>query len=107
MPVQYVELHGFHSIEVALDDLDRHKVARDIDEQAAPGKTGLVVDGKRGQCKSLGANVYQLQQRLQPMQHPQRIRGIQSHASGRDLQAIRFLFSQRLDLRSGSATMNN
>src|SRR5436309_682980 len=59
MPVQNVELHGFHSIEIALDDLDRHKVARDINEQAAPGKTGLVVDGKRGQCKYGGQQRYE------------------------------------------------
>src|SRR5262252_4632395 len=44
MPVQDVELDRFHAIKIAFDDLNRHEVAGDVHEQAAPWKTRTVFD---------------------------------------------------------------
>ena len=40
VPVEDVELHGGHGVEVALDDVDRLEVAADVDHQAAPAEAG-------------------------------------------------------------------
>src|SRR4029077_13262226 len=38
MPVKYVELYCGHAVQVPLKDVERDKVAADVNHQSAPGK---------------------------------------------------------------------
>ena len=48
MPVEDVQLHGGHAIEIALDHFDRLEVPSAIDHQAAPAKARRVLNLRRG-----------------------------------------------------------
>ena len=53
MPVKYVQLHRGHAVEIALEHIERDKVAADVDHQSAPGKARAVVDRNRRHGKAL------------------------------------------------------
>src|SRR5260370_26978412 len=57
MPVQDVHLYRGHAIDVALENVERGKVAADVNEQSAPGKAWLVFDGDGGHGKAGGARL--------------------------------------------------
>ena len=44
VPVENVHLHGFHTIQVALEDFDGNEMAARVNQQAAPGETRLILD---------------------------------------------------------------
>src|SRR5579863_8573219 len=48
VPMEDVEFHGGHAVEVAADDGGGHEVAGNVDEKAPPGEAGMVVDGDAG-----------------------------------------------------------
>ena len=75
MPVENIQLDRLHAIQIALNHRDRYKVATDIDHQAPPRKSGLVVDADSGNGEALRSGSYQLQESLQAVQYPQRVRG--------------------------------
>ncbi len=39
MPVEYVQLHRRHAIQISLQDVERDKVAADINHQSTPGES--------------------------------------------------------------------
>ena len=80
MPVEDIELHRFHAVQVALDHVDRLEVAAGINHQAAPREARLVVDGDRRRGETLRGDVHQLQKCLQAVQHAERIGGRQLDA---------------------------
>src|SRR5690348_1162974 len=65
VPVQNVHLHGSHPVEVALENVERDEVAADVNQQAAPGKTGLVFNSDGGSGESGGRYGDQLKKGLQ------------------------------------------
>src|SRR6185437_9406754 len=107
MPMQHVELNDFHTVQLALNYFDGHEVAGNVDQQPTPGKTRTVLNGHYWSSKSFGANLYQLQERLQSMQHAQRGWSIQTDFSGSHFQPVRFVLSQPLGLLSISAPMDD
>src|ERR1041385_1108819 len=88
VPVQYVELHRLHAIQLALDYLHGHKVAGNIDQQSVPGEARAVFNQHRWSGKTFRADFDQLQKGLQPMQDAQRRRSIQMDFIGRYLQPV-------------------
>src|SRR5580692_10834948 len=72
MPVKYIQLHGGHAIQVALQDVERNEVAADVDHQSAPGKARFVVNRNCRRGEAFGSSLYQLQKRLQPAHDSER-----------------------------------
>ena len=58
MPVENIQLDRLHAIKIALNHRDRYKVATDIDHQAPPRKSGLVVDADSGNGEALRSGSY-------------------------------------------------
>ena len=52
MQMEKIELYRLHTVEVAPQNVERHKMAATIDHQAAPGKAGRVPNGSSGYSKS-------------------------------------------------------
>ena len=73
VPVHDVHLHRRHSIQVALEHVQRNEVTADVDEQAAPGESRLILDRDRRYGKSLPGGFHQLQECLKAVQNAQRI----------------------------------
>ena len=72
VPVQDVQLHRRHAVEVALQDLHGHEVPGGIDEQAAPREAGPVLDADAADEVALGPALHELQEGLQPAQRARR-----------------------------------
>src|SRR5215470_12138934 len=68
MEVQHIHLHCGHTVEIALEHVERNKVAADIDQQSPPGKPRLIPDRDHRHSKSTGSGLNQLQERLQSIQ---------------------------------------
>ena len=68
-----VHLHRFHTVEVALDDIERDEVAADVNHQTAPDETRGVMDANDRNGKTQGRGFDQLQEGLQSMQRSQRV----------------------------------
>src|SRR5260370_40883172 len=43
VPVQNIHLHRRHSVQVALEDVERNEMAADVNEQTAPRQAGLAL----------------------------------------------------------------
>src|SRR5215472_1392170 len=69
VPVQHVHLHGLHAVKSALEYVNRDEVAADIDQQATPRKTRLILDRDGGCGKSARSDRDQLQKSLQTVKH--------------------------------------
>jgi hypothetical protein len=101
MPVKHVELHGGHSVQIALDHLDRHPVARNVQHEAAPGETGTVFDMNGGYVEALRAGPDQLREGLETVERAGNRGGLEARAIGGDVQSIRLVFAQRRVFGSG------
>jgi hypothetical protein len=96
MPVQNVHLHGGHTVEVALEHVQRNEVPAHIDEHAPPGKPRLIFygDGRHGEAG--GRDLDKLKKGLQAVQHAQRRwRGELSRGIGNG-QLVRFILPEFL-----------
>ncbi len=96
VPVQDVELQRRHAVEVSFEDLRRNPMTRHVDQQPAPGEARAIVDPDGGDAKLGLAGFHQLQERLEPAQHPVRRRGAQARRFRRHLQLVRLVFDGRL-----------
>src|SRR6266567_797588 len=96
MPVQDVHFDGGHAVEIALEHIDGNEVAADIDEQAAPGKAGLIFDGDSGSSKSGWRDLYELKKCLQSAQDAKRRRRGELSAGIGDGQFVGFVFTELL-----------
>src|SRR6267378_6790597 len=72
VPVQNIHLHRCHSIEVALEHVQRNEVAADINKQTPPGEPGLILNRHDGHSKSVWGGFHKLQEGLKAMQNTQR-----------------------------------
>ena len=77
MQVQDVQLHDRHGVEIALDDLDRLPVARDIDHEPPPGNRGWSLMAAAGRYQPRRILLQELQEGFQPMHDAQGVRGPQ------------------------------
>ena len=77
-----------------------------INQQAAPGKTGLVLDGRDRHRKSGRSWFHQLQEGLQAVQNAQRSRGVQGRARCRDFERVGFVLAKFLNLTAGVFAAN-
>ena len=80
MPVKDVQLHCRHAVEVALENVERDKVAAHVDHQSAPGKARAVFDGNCGHGEALARGLHQLQKSLQSAHDAERSRRAQPGA---------------------------
>ena len=74
MPVEDVQLHGGHAVEVAPQNIEWDKVAAHVDHQPAPGETRLILNGRGRYGKAIGAGRDHLQYGLQSVENTERIR---------------------------------
>ncbi len=96
MPVKHVELHRGHAVQVALQNVERNKVAAHVDHQSAPGKARAVLDRNRRHGKTRARGLHQLQESLQPTHDAERGRRVQPGAGAADVQLVGFVFTQFL-----------
>ena len=90
MQVKHVQLDPFHGVDLTLQRLQRHEVARRVDHQAAPRETWRILDLDIGQDRPLAATFHQLTQGGQAPQHPVGTVGGQAHALRINGQTIGF-----------------
>ena len=102
--VQDVQLDGFHAVQRAFDDVDRHPMTARIEQQAAPRKTRCVFDVNGGSGESLGTRSNQLQQSLQSVDDSQRSRGGELCARLGHVEYIRLVLSELLNFVAGMLT---
>ena len=96
MPVQHVHFYRSHAVNVALKHVERDEVAADVDQQAAPGKARLVLDGDRGGRESSGSDLHELKKRLQPAHGAQRGRRRELRSGIGNGQFVRFILPKFL-----------
>ena len=60
VPVEDVEVNGFHSVNGAAKRINRHEVAADVDHEAAPGESGFVLDPDGGSGEACRSGLYQM-----------------------------------------------
>ncbi len=58
VPVEDVQLHRFHTIDIPANDVEGNEMARGIDHQPSPWETRLVLNRNDGRCKSIGGNIH-------------------------------------------------
>src|SRR5689334_14365020 len=95
-PVKDIQLHRLHAIQIALYVGNRYETMPGIDQQSAPGKAWLVVNQNDRNAEASRRDPYQLQKRIEPSKHAQRIRRCQLHGCRRDRQMIRLILTQLL-----------
>ena len=96
MPVQHIQLHSLHAIDVLPDNGRRHKMPSGIDHQTAPWEPRSVIDHHRSNRKTLRSVLHQLKKCLQSMEHPERIRRAQRHLLGRYFKPVRLILAHLL-----------
>src|SRR6267142_6005400 len=72
VPVQNIHLHRCHSIEVALEHVQRNEVAANVNKQTPPGEPGPIPNRHNGNSKSVCGGFHKLKEGLKAMQDPQR-----------------------------------
>ncbi len=97
VPMEDVQLDGFHAVQIALQYRDRHEVASGINHQAAPGKSRLILNTDNRRPETVRRDVDQLQKCLQPAQHSQGIRRMQLRARRGYVQRVGLIFAKFLD----------
>ena len=70
--MQHVQLDRSHAVDVPLQNGKGHKVAADVDHQAAPRESWSVVDLNVGDDPSAGAGLNKLQKGLQAVHDAER-----------------------------------
>ena len=65
VPVEDVDLYGFHSVQITFQHRQRNEMARDIDHQATPRETRLILDANGRRRKSIRGDRDELQEGLQ------------------------------------------
>ena len=94
VPVQHVQLHRRHAVEVAFEHLHWHEVAADVDQQSPPGKARGIDDLHRRKKISFFICLQQLQQGLQSPQRPDVVIRLQLNFFRGDGQAVGFIRAQ-------------
>ncbi len=106
MPVKHVQLHCSHAIEVTPQHVKRDKVAAYINHQSPPGEARAVFDRNCSYGKPCARGLHQLQNSLQPAHDAKCCGRVQPGAGGADLQAIRFILPQLLDVFGAAGRLN-
>src|SRR5260370_36985787 len=106
VPVQNIHLHRRHSVQVALEDVERNEMAADVNEQTAPRKEWLVLycDGRDGE--SLPGGFHELKQCLKPAQKAKRICRRELRVRLADGQPVRLILSDFLHFLAAMFSLN-
>ena len=94
VPVEDVQLHRGHRIQVALHHLDRHPMARNVHQQPAPREARPVVNAHRWRLEAGGSGLDQLRESFQPVQRAIHSGGLQQRPFGRDRKLVGFILAQ-------------
>src|SRR6516225_3957145 len=94
MPVENVQLHGGHGIDVAEDDGKRHPVTGGIDHEAAPREARAIFDVDGGSGEALFGRCYQLGKGLDTAEGTVDGGGVEGGALGGDVEGVRFVFAK-------------
>ncbi len=85
-----VHLHRFHAIDVALQNIQRDEVPADVDHQAAPRKSRLIVNGHRGHGESFRARPAPVAEKsARPCRTPRRVGAVSVAPSARTSRTYR------------------
>src|SRR5712691_11107362 len=106
VPVQDIHLHRCHSIEVALEHVQRNEVTADINEQTTPGKPGPILNRHDGNSKSVCGGFHKLKEGLKAMEDTQRIGCCELRTRLADCQLIGFILTEFLHSLSTLSSMD-
>src|SRR5712692_5516482 len=107
VPVKNVHLHGFHPIDIPADDIEWNEMAGGIDHEAAPRKTRLVLNLKRGCGKTAGGDIHQLEKGLETVHCPERRWGRKFRALSGHFQNVALVLADLLDFLAGVPGLNH
>ena len=93
--MEHVELDRGHGVQVALDDFERHEVARAIQHEAAPGEARTVLDVHGRDLEAARAGSDRLQEGLETVHRAGHCGSLHQGAIGGDVQRIGFVLAQR------------
>lgn len=91
VPVEDVELGGRHAVNLPLDGVQRHKVARGVEQQPAPREARRIVDRNVRNGGILRAVLDQLEQGFHPAQRAEAGIRPEGNALGGHLQLVAFI----------------
>ena len=95
VPVEDVELHGGHGVQIALHYIERHEVARRIEHQAAPGKAGLILNVDGGNLVAVRAEGHELREGSQAVEYAGARGRFERGAIRGHIQRVRFVLAER------------
>ena len=107
MPVKNVQLHGRHSVEVSLDDLDGLEMTAHVDHETAPTEPRPILDRGRRKDVAAGCSLHELQKRLEPAHRTDDRRRRERRTLVRDVERVRFVLRERRDRGAGSLAANH
>src|SRR5260370_25821425 len=106
MQVNHVQSCRRHAVEVELEHIERDEMAADVNHQAAPAKTRLILNRDCRRCETIGRYFDQLQECFQSMHHTERRGGLKLSPRSAHWQAVRFILSELLDIFAGMFGMD-
>src|SRR5215469_17863428 len=95
--MEHVELYGFHTIQIALENVEGNKVTRHVDHQTTPLKARSVLDADRGSGEAIGRDGNQLKKRLKTAKSAERVCGVKFGAGGCHFECVGFVFTDFLN----------
>ena len=102
-----VHLHGFHTINIAFQNVERNEMAADVNHKAAPSKTRLVLNGDRGSGETVRRYFDELEKSLQSAEDAQRICGVELCTGRSDFERVGFVLAELLDFFAGVVGVNH
>src|SRR6266446_4266737 len=106
MPMENVHLRRFKAVQIALEYIERNKVAAYVDHQPTPGKARLVMNDERRSGEAVRRDFHQLQKCLQPVHGAQRRWRFDLRAICRNRQRVALVFAEFLNLFAGVARVH-
>ena len=72
-PMENIQFHRLHSIQITFHVWDWYKTMPGIDQQSTPGESWLVVDNDHRSAEASRSDPHKLKKRLQTAKHSKRI----------------------------------
>jgi len=92
-----IHLHGFHSIQIAFDDVERDEMPAGVDHQSTPREARAVFDVQSRNAETFRRDGDQLEKRLQAAECAERIGGVQPCPGGRHIELVGFILAKFLN----------
>src|SRR6266446_5568011 len=107
MPMENVHLRRFQAVQIALEYIERNKVAAYVDHQPTPGKARLVLNRDRRSVETVRRDVHQLQQSLQRVHSAKRRWRFDVRAICGNRERVGLIFAEFLNLFAGVVRVYN